>query len=125
MTAIPNQAAAPRAAAGAVPVRATRRGTELSMIGFAVGIMALAYAAVGLGLNGHVPSGIVIYVPGFAVLLLVAHMGVRTFAPHADPLMLPLAGVLNGLGIVMIYRLQESGVSGNPGFPISTLTSHA
>jgi cell division protein FtsW (lipid II flippase) len=95
------------------------------MLCFAVGIMAFAYAATGLGLNGHVPSGIVTYVAGFAVLLAIAHLVVRKFAPWADPLLLPLAALLNGLGIVMIYRLQESGQGGNPGLPIITLTSHA
>ena len=102
-----------------------RRNSELAMLCFAVGIMAFAYAATGLGLNGHVPSGIVTYVAGFAVLLAIAHLVVRKFAPWADPLLLPLAALLNGLGIVMIYRLQESGQGGNPGLPIITLTSHA
>ena len=125
MTAAPNATSAPRAVRQAVAVPGTRRGTELLMVAFAVAIMGFAYAAVGLGLDGHVPSGLVTYVAGFAVLMLLAHVGVRRFAPYADPLMLPLAAVLNGLGIVMIYRLQESGRSGNPGNVILTLTAHA
>jgi cell division protein FtsW (lipid II flippase) len=87
--------------------------------------VAFAYATAGLGLSGHVPSGLVVYVAGFAVLMALAHLAVRRLAPWADPLMLPLAALLNGLGIVMIYRLQESGRNGNPGLPISTLTTHA
>jgi cell division protein FtsW (lipid II flippase) len=109
----------------AVPLPRGRRSTELAMLCFAIGIMAFAYAAAGLGLNGHVPSGLVVYVAGFAALMAIAHLAVRRFTPWADPLMLPLAALLNGLGIVMIYRLQESGRKGNPGLPISTLTTHA
>ena len=127
MTAAPSVAdVAPRGPSRrAVPLPRGRRGTELAMLGFAVGIMAFAYAAAGLGLNGHMPSGLVVYVAGFAVLMGVAHLAVRRFAPWADPLMLPLAALLNGLGIVMIYRLQQSGRNGNAGLPISTLTTHA
>jgi len=109
----------------AVPLPRGRRSTELAMLCFAIGIMAFAYAAAGLGLNGHVPPGLVVYVAGFAALMAIAHLAVRRFTPWADPLMLPLAALLNGLGIVMIYRLQESGRKGNPGLPISTLTTHA
>jgi cell division protein FtsW (lipid II flippase) len=62
---------------------------------------------------------------GFIVLLAIAHLAVRKLAPWADPLLLPLAAALNGLGIVMIYRLQESGRNGNPGQVIATLSSSA
>ncbi len=115
----------PRGGLAPIPLPPGRRGTELAMIGFAVMIMAFAWAASGFGLNGHIPPGLITYVGGFAVLLLGAHLAVRFLAPWADPLMLPLAGLLNGLGVVMIYRLQESGVGKNPGQPISTLTANA
>jgi cell division protein FtsW (lipid II flippase) len=111
----------PQGGLASIPLPRGRRGTELAMIGFAIGIMAIAWAAVGFGLNGNLPAGIFTYVGGFAVLMLGAHVAVRFLAPWADPLMLPLAGLLNGLGIVMIYRLQESGVGKNPGQLISTL----
>ena len=127
MSAVPNVAAAQPSGTSrrAAPLPGGRRSSELAMLGFAIGIVAFAYAAVGLGLNGHVPGGLVIYVAGFAALMLLAHLAVRKFAPWADPLMLPLAALLNGIGIVMIYRLQESGRGGNPGLRISTLTAHA
>ncbi len=127
MSAVPDMAAIPSGGTThrAVPLPRGRRGAEFALLCFAVGIMAFAYTAAGLGLNGHVPSGLVVYVAGFAVLMALAHLAVRKLAPWADPLMLPLAALLNGLGIVMIYRLQESGRNGNPGLRISTLTSHA
>jgi cell division protein FtsW (lipid II flippase) len=93
------------------------------MLAFAVGVVLFAYASVGFGLNGKLPSGLAEYGLAFAVIVLIAHLAVRRFAPWADPLLLPLAALLNGLGIVMIYRLQESGRNGNPGNQISTISS--
>jgi cell division protein FtsW (lipid II flippase) len=125
MTAVPNvDAVRPRGAERAIALTRGRRGTELAMIVFAIGIMAFAYVSVGVGMSGHVPSGLGLYVGGFAVLILIAHVAVRKLTPWADPLLVPLAAVLNGLGIVMIYRLQEIGRNGNPGTPITTLTGH-
>jgi len=95
------------------------------MLVFAVGLVLLAYASVGLGLNGKVPAGIAEYGLGFAVIVFAAHVAVRRLAPWADPLMLPLAALLNGLGVVMIYRLQQSGRSGNPGIQVSTIAASA
>jgi cell division protein FtsW (lipid II flippase) len=85
------------------------------MLAFAVAAVAFAYGNVGLGLKGRLPAGMIQYCLGFAALVLVAHLAVRRFAPWADPLLLPLAALMNGLGIVMIYRLQEVGRDGNPG----------
>jgi cell division protein FtsW (lipid II flippase) len=107
----------------AVPLPRGRRRTELLMLAFAVGVVLFAYASVGFGLNGKLPSGLAEYGLAFAVIVLIAHLAVRRFAPWADPLLLPLAALLNGLGIVMIYRLQESGRNGNPGNQISTISS--
>jgi cell division protein FtsW (lipid II flippase) len=108
---------------GVVPLPRGRRGTELIMLVFAVGLVLFAYANVGFGLNGKLPTGMVTYGLAFAAIVGVAHLAVRRLAPWADPLLLPLAALLNGLGIVMIYRLQESGRGGNPGNQISTMTS--
>jgi cell division protein FtsW (lipid II flippase) len=74
-------------------------------------------------MTGRIPAGIVAYGLAFALLVLVAHLAIRWLAPWADPLMLPLAALLNGLGIVMIYRLQQSGRGGNPGNQISTMST--
>jgi cell division protein FtsW (lipid II flippase) len=101
-----------------------RRRTELVMLAFAVGVVLFAYASVGLGLRGKLP-GLPFDLVVFAVLMLVAHLAIRRFAPHADPLLLPLAALLNGLGIVMIYRLQQSGRNGNPGFQVTDMSNSA
>jgi cell division protein FtsW (lipid II flippase) len=114
---------APSAVPGVVALPRGRRRTELSMLIFAVAVVMFAYAAVGLGLNGKIPSGMFAYGLSFAVIVGIAHLAVRRLAPWSDPLMLPLAALLNGLGIVMIYRLQQSGRAGNPGNVISTMSS--
>jgi len=38
-----------------------RRGAELIMLAFAIGVVLFAYASVGLGMNGHVPTGLATY----------------------------------------------------------------
>jgi cell division protein FtsW (lipid II flippase) len=106
-----------------VPMPHGRRRTELLMLLFALAVVTFAYGNVGFGLNGKLPSGIAEYCGGLAVLVVLAHLAIRRFAPWADPLLLPLATLLNGLGIVMMYRLQEVGRNGNPGqlsVPLST-----
>jgi cell division protein FtsW (lipid II flippase) len=125
VTAISSASAARPAAESAVPMPRGRRSTELAMLIFAVGVVLFAYASVGLGLNGKVPAGLLGYGLAFAIIVGIAHVAVRRYAPFSDPLLLPLAAMLNGLGIVMIYRLQLSGRNGNPGNVISTLGSSA
>ncbi|MER6179186.1 FtsW/RodA/SpoVE family cell cycle protein [Streptomyces sp. NPDC001652] len=86
----------------------SRRNTELALLVFAVVIPVFAYANVGLAINDEMPTGLLGYGLGLALLAGVGHLVVRKFAPYADPLMLPLATLLNGLGLVVIWRLDQS-----------------
>ncbi|MFG3272253.1 FtsW/RodA/SpoVE family cell cycle protein [Streptomyces luteogriseus] len=86
----------------------SRRNTELALLVFAVVIPVFAYANVGLALHDSVPPGLLSYGLGLGLLAGVGHLAVRKFAPYADPLMLPLATLLNGLGLVIIWRLDQS-----------------
>ncbi|AVH56516.1 FtsW/RodA/SpoVE family cell cycle protein [Streptomyces dengpaensis] len=83
-----------------------RRGIEFSLLVVAVLLSVYGYCAVGLAKNGTVPPGAAGYGAGLGVLALLAHIAVRLRAPYADPLLLPIAVLLNGLGLVLIYRLD-------------------
>ncbi|WP_210585838.1 FtsW/RodA/SpoVE family cell cycle protein [Streptomyces sp. GESEQ-35] len=83
-----------------------RRGIELALIVVAVLLSVYGYCDVGLAKNGSVPPGAAGYGAGLGVLALLAHIAVRLRAPYADPLLLPIGVLLNGLGLVLIYRLD-------------------
>ena len=86
----------------------TRRSAELVLLigAWLIGVFAwiLVDGATGAGaLAGWttlVSSGL---------LLLFAHTVVRTQAPYADPILLPVAALLNMLGLAMIHRLDVAG----------------
>ncbi|MEU7584219.1 FtsW/RodA/SpoVE family cell cycle protein [Streptomyces sp. NPDC041068] len=86
----------------------SRRNTELALLAFAVVIPLFAYMNVGLALTGELPTGMLGYGLGLGMLAGVGHIVVRKFAPYADPLLLPLATLLNGLGLVVVWRLDQS-----------------
>ncbi|MFF5847325.1 FtsW/RodA/SpoVE family cell cycle protein [Streptomyces massasporeus] len=83
-----------------------RRGIELALIVLAVLLSVYGYCAVGLARHGALPPGAAGYGAGLGVLALLAHLAVRLRAPYADPLLLPIGVLLNGLGLVLIYRLD-------------------
>ncbi|MEV0239215.1 FtsW/RodA/SpoVE family cell cycle protein [Streptomyces sp. NPDC050674] len=83
-----------------------RRGIEAALIVLAVLLSVYGYCAVGLARHGALPPGAAGYGAGLGVLALLAHLAVRLRAPYADPLLLPIGVLLNGLGLVLIYRLD-------------------
>ncbi|MFD9278461.1 FtsW/RodA/SpoVE family cell cycle protein [Streptomyces mirabilis] len=83
-----------------------RRGIEFTLIVMAVLLSVFGYCAVGYARHGTLPPGAAVYGAGLGVLALLAHVAVRLRAPYADPLLLPIAVLLNGLGLVLIYRLD-------------------
>ncbi|GGX41416.1 FtsW/RodA/SpoVE family cell cycle protein [Streptomyces fructofermentans] len=104
MTATGTTAQADPSAPVARPPR--RRGVEFTLIVVAVLLSVYGYCDVGLARNGSVPPGVVGHGAGLGVLALLAHVAVRLRAPDADPLLLPIAVLLNGLGLVLIHRLD-------------------
>jgi cell division protein FtsW (lipid II flippase) len=96
-----------------------RRGVELALIAFAVALAVLAFIDVGLGHSSSIPASTPEYGIGLLVIFLAAHLAVRRLAPYADPVLLPAAAALNGIGLVIIYRLDlesadEAKASGLP-----------
>ncbi|MFJ7422390.1 FtsW/RodA/SpoVE family cell cycle protein [Streptomyces uncialis] len=99
--------APPTPPAGAPAVRPPLgRGTELVLLVPAVLLAVCGYCAAGLGRTGAVPPGVAAYGAGLGALALLAHIAVRLRAPYADPVLLPIAVLLNGIGLVLIYRLD-------------------
>jgi cell division protein FtsW (lipid II flippase) len=87
--------------------RPVRRRTELGLIVLAVILTGGLYAIAGFGKSGSLPANIGPFLAVIFGLLLVAHIGMRLLAPEADPILLPVAGLLNGIGYVFIARIDK------------------
>src|SRR6476469_5591014 len=84
----------------------TRRGTELSMLAFAAGLVTAALMLVEANQDEKLSLRILWYGMAYLALFDIAHIAVRKLAPYADPLILPCVALLNGIGLVMIYRID-------------------
>jgi len=84
-----------------------RRNAELTLLLMAAGVTIGAYTLASLGSTASVPANIGPFLGLILVLFAVAHIAVRRLAPAADGTLLPLAGLLNGIGYVFIARLEE------------------
>ncbi|MGJ9422254.1 FtsW/RodA/SpoVE family cell cycle protein [Aeromicrobium sp. CF3.5] len=84
-----------------------RRGAELFLTALAVAISILAYAAVGIGTTGSIPSDTFKLGGAVIIVAIATSLIVRKLAPYADPVLLPLVICLNGLGLAMIYRIDQ------------------
>ncbi|HZB01171.1 MAG TPA: FtsW/RodA/SpoVE family cell cycle protein, partial [Actinomycetota bacterium] len=92
------------------PARArSRTGLVLLLIAAIASIGA--YAMVELGLKGRLPPDLPAYGLTLTGAFLLAWGAVRWMAPRSDPTLLPIAGMLGGLGLAMIYRLLPNRVA--------------
>ena len=83
-----------------------RRRTELGLLIAASVIITAAYTLMILGNTAKAPSNVVPLLIGMLALGAVAHIANRIFAPSAHPVVLPIAFLLNGIGYVMITRID-------------------
>ncbi|MFD2471514.1 FtsW/RodA/SpoVE family cell cycle protein [Amycolatopsis silviterrae] len=83
-----------------------RRGTELALLAFAAGIVTLALVIVEANQEQELTLSILWVGLAYLGVLATTHFAVRRWAPYADPVLLPCVALLNGIGLVMIHRLD-------------------
>ena len=85
--------------------RLKMRRTERWLILLAALVILVARASLAVA-QGDDPATALIPVAQFAVVFLVVHLVLCWLIPYADCVMLPVVALLNGLGILMIHRLD-------------------
>lgn len=91
---------------GIVKAIPRNRNIEALLVLFALGVNAFEIAQIQLSVLEVVNGDFFTYWAPIAVAALVFHLILRFRARNADSLILPLAVLLNGLGVAMIYRLD-------------------
>ncbi|MEY4310506.1 MAG: hypothetical protein RLZ71_432 [Actinomycetota bacterium] len=87
------------------------RNIEAALLLFALGINAFELAQIQLSVLKVLREDFWSYWAPIAVSAVVVHMILRRRAREADSLLLPMAVLLNGLGISMIYRLDLAKIA--------------
>ena len=85
-----------------------RRFLELGLMVLALAVGISGYVLTSLNYTGAVPANLLPQVGVLVALAIIGEIGVHFLAPYADPVILPVAVALTGLGLAMIYRLDLS-----------------
>lgn len=84
----------------------TQRNREFWLLLFACAISGAALTLVQLGALGTIDPMILAIGGGLAALAFALHIVLRFVAADADPFVVPIATLLTGLGVAMIYRID-------------------
>ncbi|MCS4485109.1 FtsW/RodA/SpoVE family cell cycle protein [Gleimia sp. 6138-11-ORH1] len=85
----------------------------LLLLALAMGVGG--YILTSLNRTGALPANLGVHIALLVALGLGGTLLVRYFAPYADPVILPLAVGLTGLGLAMIYRIDMAyTITGEP-----------
>ena len=109
MTAAPGPLGAPAGVATIQPAGTARRSgrwAEAALLGVALVLGLGGFVLTALNRTGSSPAQTVGVAIAFLVLTVLMHLCVRYAAPWADPVLLPTAVALNGIGLAMIRRLD-------------------
>lgn len=87
------------------------RNFEAVLLFWVAGIHAFALAQIQLAVNLEMSIDLLGYWAPPTIAAWILHYVLRKYALNADGLLLPLAFLLNGLGIAMIYRLDLAEIT--------------
>lgn len=85
----------------------SRRLTEFALIILGALCTTGAYVLASLGRFASIPANVGPFLVLVLCLFAAAHLVTRMLAPKADAILLPMAGLLNGIGYVFIARLND------------------
>ena len=89
------------------------RRVELGLVVLIAIVVLAAYGLASLGQSASVPGNLGPFLAWMLGLFFFAHLAVRRLAPAADPVLMPMALLLNGIGYVMIARLGGDVAGGS------------
>ena len=84
-----------------------RRRSEVGLLFVAVVVILFAYLLASLGTYDRLPPNVLEFIGVLAAIALFVNVANRFLAPQADPVIMPVVLMLNGIGFVMIYRLND------------------
>lgn len=90
----------------------SRRTTELLLLIAAAFPVTLLYALYVVNAGAALSFQTLAVPLGLFAAFAAAHIGVRFFAPGADPALLPIVFALSGIGITFVTRLEPSAAMG-------------
>ena len=85
-----------------------RRVLELLLMLVALAVGIGGYVLTTLNRTGEIPANLGLHIGILVVVAIIAEVGVHFLAPYADPVILPIAVALTGMGLAMIYRIDLS-----------------
>jgi cell division protein FtsW (lipid II flippase) len=84
------------------------RNRELASLAVVAVITGLGFASVYIARQSVISSASLTYGVFFLCLYLAAHLVLRLTVPNADPYLLPLGALLTAVGVIEIYRIDDT-----------------
>jgi cell division protein FtsW (lipid II flippase) len=85
-----------------------RRRAELGLLTVGSIVVFFAFVLVSMARSNSLPHNTFLFIGGLIVVIVATQTVNRRFVPDADGVLMPVALLLNGLGYVMISRLDGS-----------------
>ncbi len=82
------------------------RRIELGLLILAAAVFAITLVSLELSQDNALTTDLIYLIGGFIGVFTIAHLAMCFLAPYADQIMLPIVAILNGIGLIVLARLD-------------------